>query len=463
MTRRLGITTVAVALTATFAAVQTAQATTDTTEAESGSTEPATTEGAAGGGNAEPGATSGSGWTVSTEDCTDPDAASAPIEGTVKIGMVAPLSGGPAATAFSPVTEGMQAYIDWANENQLVPGYTLELSIVDDQYNPSLTTGAVNGLLDDGVHVFSANIGSPNNAAVMDLLNEECVPQMMALSGLPEFGDAVDEHPWTFIGQMVYDVEAAAYATSMAETLGEGATAAIFYTNSEFGQVYQEAFSAAAAEIGIEIVSEQTIEATDTAPPTAQINAMASAAPSAIMAVPLGAGCPVFLGELANAKAANPGWEPLVYITNTCASQLILLAAGEAANGVYTSAYAGLHDVYDPQQAALPGVAEYLARMTEIGKTDFLATSAAGWNTAEVTVEIIRRAAESENGLSRVSIIEAARDLNYHPSMARDGANATMSGAEDGFLFEDVQIIQYDQPNGIWLDVGDMISHDGEG
>ncbi|MFV0309531.1 MAG: ABC transporter substrate-binding protein, partial [Desertimonas sp.] len=192
MTRRLRVTSVAIALAAMFAVANTARATTDTTEAEA---EPAT-----GAGNAEPGATSGSGWIVDTEACADPDAATAPIEGTVKIGMVVPLSGGPAAAAFQPVTEGMQAYIDWANENAIVPGVTLELSIVDDQYNPSLTPDAVNGLLDDGVHLFSGNIGSPNNAAVMDLLNEECVPQMMALSGLPEFGDEVADYPWTFGG-----------------------------------------------------------------------------------------------------------------------------------------------------------------------------------------------------------------------------------------------------------------------
>ena len=166
MTRRLRVTTVAVALAATFVAAQTAQATTDTTEAESGSTEPATsepatTDGAGAGANAEPGATSGSGWTVNTEDCTDPDAAAAPIEGTIKIGMVAPLSGGPAATAFAPVTEGMQAYIDWANETELVPGYTLELSVVDDQYNPSLTTGAVNGLLDSTACMSSPATSAP--------------------------------------------------------------------------------------------------------------------------------------------------------------------------------------------------------------------------------------------------------------------------------------------------------------
>ena len=52
------------------------------------------------------------------------------------------------------------------------------------------------------------------------------------------------------------------------------------------------------------------------------------------MAFPLGAQCPTFLTELANQKAANPGWEPRVYLTNTCASPLILGVAGEAANGL---------------------------------------------------------------------------------------------------------------------------------
>ena len=55
------------------------------------------------------------------------------------------------------------------------------------------------------------------------------------------------------------------------------------------------------------------------------------------MAVPLGAQCPTFLTELANAKAAIPGGTR-VYMTNTCASPLILGAAGETANGIFASA-----------------------------------------------------------------------------------------------------------------------------
>src|SRR5262245_55096961 len=41
-------------------------------------------------------------WTVNVDDCPDPDAATAPIEGELKIGSAQPLSG-PVAGGFSPV------------------------------------------------------------------------------------------------------------------------------------------------------------------------------------------------------------------------------------------------------------------------------------------------------------------------------------------------------------------------
>ena len=57
-----------------------------------------------------------------------------------------PLSGGAAAAAFAPVAGGLKAYINEANDKNLVPGYKLELTIEDDQYNPTLTTPAVEKL-----------------------------------------------------------------------------------------------------------------------------------------------------------------------------------------------------------------------------------------------------------------------------------------------------------------------------
>lgn len=236
-----------------------------------------------------------------------------------------PLSGGAAAAAFAPVADGLKAYVDYANENGLLGDLQLEVTIEDDQYSKDLTPGAVEGLLDDGAQIFTGIIGSPNNAAVRDLLNEECVPQLMALTGSPQWGE-VEDYPWTTGALTPYPTEVKGYLTEMKNQFPDGGTVALFTVNNEFGAFYVEAFKELAADAGFEIVEEQTIEATEHAPPTAQVGAIAAAAPDVIMAVPLGAQCGTFLSEVVNAKAANEGWHLPVFLTNTCASALILLA-----------------------------------------------------------------------------------------------------------------------------------------
>jgi ABC-type branched-subunit amino acid transport system substrate-binding protein len=394
-------------------------------------------------------------WAVNTDDCVDPDAANAPIEGSVKIGSVLPLSGGVAAIAFSPVKDGIDAYIKFANEKKLLGDITIEIAIEDDQYNKDLTPAAVDKLLDSGVNLFSGIIGTPNNAAVRDILNEECYPQLLALTGSPEWGRA-GEYPWTTGILIPYDVESKAYATLMGELYPDGANIGIFVVNNEFGQAYVEAFKEIAPEFNLTLVDEQTIEAADSAPPTAQVNSIAAKKPDAIFAVPLGAGCATFLSEVANAKAANPGWEPEVFLTATCASSLILEIAGDAADGLYTAN--NLVDVLDPEVAAKPAVAEYLAYMESLGKSDIVTTAIAGWHTAELTVMILKQALESEEGLTRASIINAARNFDQVASLTRDGVRMKMSGLIDQFIAESLQVVQYNATTKLFTDIGRLIS-----
>lgn len=396
-------------------------------------------------------------WAVNTDDCVDPEAANAPITGTVKIGNVLPLSGSVAAIAFAPVKAGFESYIKLANEQKMLGDTTIEVAFEDDQYNKDLTPGAVNKLLDAGVNLFSGIIGTPNNAAVRDTLNEECVPQLQALTGSPAWGD-VANFPWTTGALAPYGIEAKVYASQIKEQFPDGAKVALFTVNNEFGQVYLEAFKevAEAADSGIEIVDEQTIEADSSTPPTAQINAIASKAPDAIVAVPLGAQCPTFLTEVANAKAANTGWAPSIFLTNTCASALILAGAGDAADGLYTSN--NLVDVNDPAIAAKPAVAEYIEFMTAQGNKDIVTTASAGWHVAEVTVAILKQASESPEGLTRASIMNAARNYSLVPSLAREGVVLTMNGEADAFQAESLQVVQYEFATGTFKDVGSLIS-----
>lgn len=395
------------------------------------------------------------GWAVDTAECIDPEAADAPIEGTVKIGSAMPLSGGIAAAAFAPVKGGFEAYIKYANEKKLLGDITIEATIEDDQYNKDLTPGAVSKQIDAGVHLFSGIIGSPNNGAVRETLNEECIPQLNALTGSPAWGQVAD-YPWTTGILVPYTVESKVYAKQLAELYPDGANVALFYVNNEFGQVYADAFKELAADYNLTIVDEQTIEAEDPAPPVSQITSIAAKKPDVVMAVPLGAGCVTFLGALADAKAQNADWTPATFITNTCASSLILGAAGAAADGLYTSN--NLKDVTAPANAEDANVKEYLAFMESQQLSDIAATAAAGWTTAEATVAILKQAAESPEGLTRASIINAARNFTYTPMLARDGVVDKSSGEEDPFLAESLQVLQYDADTATFTDVGSLIT-----
>jgi ABC-type branched-subunit amino acid transport system substrate-binding protein len=267
----------------------------------------------------------------------------------------------------------------------------------------------------------------------------------------------VADYPWTTGLLVPYTVESKVYAAQIAELLPEGATASLFYVNNEFGQIYADSFKEVAGDYNIEIVGDdQTIEPTDSNPPTSQITNIAGQAPDVIMAVPLGAGCIGFLTELANAKAQNPGWDPKVFITNTCASSLILGAAGAAADGLYTSN--NLLDINDPAVQAEPVVAEYIAFMDSLGKKDIITTAAAGWTTGEITVAILKQALESPEGLTRASIINAARNFEYTPSLARPGVVDKSMGEEDPYLAESLIVLQYDADTATFTDIGELIT-----
>jgi ABC-type branched-subunit amino acid transport system substrate-binding protein len=235
-----------------------------------------------------------------------------------------------------------------------------------------------------------------------------------------------------------------------------GAKAAIFRVNNEFGQIYEDSFKALAAGAGVTIVDTQTIEATDSAPPTPQITSIAAKTPDVIIAAPLGAQCISFLKEIANAKAQNPAFKPRVYITNTCSSSLLIGAAAEAADGVYTTA--ALKDVNDPANAADPAIVLMKGELTKAGFSGDFGTAAAGWGVGEATVKALIAAAQSPKGMSRASILNAARTLSYDPPLFRKGITYKLNGTEDAFAVESLQVIQYQFATKTYKDIGPVIT-----
>jgi ABC-type branched-subunit amino acid transport system substrate-binding protein len=394
-------------------------------------------------------------WTAPVDKCADPAAAKAPISGDLTIGSAMPLSGSP-AVAFAPVKEGFELYLKYANDSKILSGINLKSDIRDDQYDATQTPGVVSTLIDAKVNIFSSIIGTPNNLAVRDTLNEECIPQLQALTGNPAWGADVAKYPWLTGALVPYNIEAQMYATKLKELIGDGGTVGLFYINTEFGKIYADAFKPAAAKLGLKVVEEQTIEGTDENPPANQVGKIAAQAPMAIMAIPLGLQCPAFLKELANAKASHAGWAPKVFVTNTCASKLFVDSlAGAAGDGVYTSG--NLLDGADPKNASNPAIKTFLDAYKAAGLKGDIGTTETGWTTAEITVAIIKKAQETGT-VSRQSIIEAARNMTYTPAMGRPGMVYKMNGEKDGYPFQTLTILQWNHASATFTEIGDAIT-----
>ena len=223
----------------------------------------------------------------------------------------------------------------------------------------------------------------------------------------------MENNPWTSGLLVPYEIEAEVWAQYVAETYGEGATVAMFTVNNEFGAAYVEAFTEAAEANGLEIVAEESIEASDSGAPSGQMTNIVAAAPDAILAVPLGAQCIAFMTELGNAKAANADFNPDTYLTATCANPIFFGAvANGGSTGVYTSS--NLKDVNNPDVAGSDEqVIAYLEAFTAAAPdADPGGIGAAGWLAMEMTVKAIQEAADAGN-LSREGIINAVRNVDY--------------------------------------------------
>ncbi|GIU90812.1 MAG: hypothetical protein KatS3mg010_1911 [Acidimicrobiia bacterium] len=219
----------------------------------------------------------GAGFAIDTADCvTDPS--SVTIEGdTIKLGTSLPQSGQYAA--FNNINLGQQAYFRYVNDELGgidVGGkkYKVELVATNDEYAADKTVANVTSLVeDDDVFALFNVVGTKNNLAIRDYVNENCVPNLFAATGSPAWGNR--EYPW-LIGTFLvpYPLEMQALVTYLAETKPD-AKIAILRANDDFGRSYSETLESLIEGTDLTIVAEETYdpESTEVA---SQVTSLAS-------------------------------------------------------------------------------------------------------------------------------------------------------------------------------------------
>jgi branched-chain amino acid transport system substrate-binding protein len=453
-------TTVAGVAPTTDAAATTTEGEAETTEAAEG-TDTTTSGGGGEFGLIDGVYTGGDGFVLDPADCPeDWDPMQGITEDSITFFSSMPKAG-PLA-GFGLIADGMNSYFKYINEtNGGAAGYKLNLEVKDDGYLPDKTKSNVDEALGQNKYAGMLTvIGTPNNLAIWDTLNDECMPQLLNGTGAPQWGDIVN-HPWTTGMQLDYASEAGLWAEWLKKEHPDKTKVAALTFNNDFGKSYVSGFAQFIKDSDIEIVAQEFHE--PTAPDvTNQLTTIAASGADVVLLETTGTFCTQAMAELEK----NTSFNPIVIMSGTCGSlsQFFQPLVDQGLTGNDTHIILYLKDVNDPQYANDEIVKLFHETATAQGLDSKQTTYATGWIFAMFMEAIVKEAATYEGGVNRGNLAVAARHITYQNPFAFDGIRQGTDFANDAYLFEGGQMMKYtSEPGalGTFEPAGDVIDNNG--
>ena len=395
----------------------------------------------------------GAAFSIDTSNCSDYQPTVGVTDDTITFGTSGPTSG-LYGTAFAPIRDGFTAYFDWINaEEGGIKDHQVEIVGLDrdDEYDPTKTKQIVGELVDEEVFGFFNNLGTANNLAVRDDLNDQCIPNLFVATGAVEWGET-DDYPWTIGSLPSYATEAAVFAQYLQEN-DPDATVTIIKQNDDFGDGYANGFKAAIEGTDITVVEEATYNAGES-DVTAQMTSLGATDSDALLVASTALACPNAL----QAVESNTNWNPITYVSVTCAVQTLIDIGGPGAFAdTLTVAY--LVNPLDPASQESEGLQEFNEKGAQYGLTpeDLLSTTVQyGWSVAEMLHQTLEQAPE----LNRQAVMESAYNLDFSLSMALPGATVKTTGPQDPYPLESLYLAEF---NGEYYSpIGDLLDFEGK-
>jgi branched-chain amino acid transport system substrate-binding protein len=328
--------------------------------------------------------------------------------GSILIGGTAPLSG--EASAAAAVAKGADAYFKYVNSRGGVNGRTIEYRYLDDGYDPGRTVQAVRQLVQqDQVFALFNTLGTSNNLAIRDFLNQSKVPQLFVASGASTWGRDASRFPWTIGYIPSYAVEGAVLARHIVKTRPR-AKIAVLYQDDEYGKEIVTGFRRGLGSRVPQLVKALAYDAT-AANVDAQLAELRATKADTFMNFAFGK-----FAIQAFIQANKPGWRPQVYVNSVAsASNLMTTADLTGARAVIRNAVSIVFfkDPSDPRWAKDAGITLFqtvLKRFCCRSASDLRnGYYVAGMASAFSLVDALRRAGKK---LTRDGIMRAVRSLN---------------------------------------------------
>ena len=326
---------------------------------------------------------------------------------SILLGGTSPLSG--PASAYASVARGAEAYFRYVNAKGGVLGRTITYKILDDAYNPAQSVQVTRQLVEqENVFAVFNSLGTEQNLAVRDYLNEKNVPQLFVASGATVFGSDHEQFPYTIGFQPSYRAEGWVYGKYLARTAAD-AKIAVLFQNDDYGKDLLNGLKQGIQRSRVKVIAAQPYEVTSADVQSQVAKLKASGADTlAIFATPKFAiQAFVFANKL--------GWKPARVINNavSAASNIMQLAAEGGTNKVVDSTISivFLKDPTDPQWKNDAAMKLYgqIMRKHAPGANAKDVYHVYGMAVAWTTVEALRRAGKN---LTRASLLAAVDNLD---------------------------------------------------
>jgi branched-chain amino acid transport system substrate-binding protein len=351
----------------------------------------------------------------------------------IKLGGSYPFSG--PASAYKTIADGAKAYFKKVNDEGGVNGRKIKFTTLDDAYEPPRAVQNARRLVEqDKVFAMFNTLGTPNNLAIWDYLNQRKVPHLFVATGASQWGADIKAHPYTIGWQPDYVTEAQVYSDYLKKEK-PNAKVAILYQNDGFGKDLMGGFDDAIKGSGIKVVARESYEPTD---PTvaSQVSKLASSGADTFLNITT----PKFSAQ-AIVAVAKSNWKPLHILNNVGASKaLVLTPAGlDNAKGIVSTTY--YKDPEDPKWADDPAMKEYKdgikAYSSRSNPNDPFHVY--GWGAAQTMVEALKTMKEP----TRAALMDAVRNLDQDVPILLPGIKV-QTGPDDGYAIEAMQIQKFD-------------------
>ena len=374
---------------------------------------------------------------------------------SVTIGATLPLSG--PASLYARIGTGMRAYFSYINARRArdgkrgVYGRQIILKVYDDQYNEAQTVQQTRRAVEqDRVFAMLGGLGTENQQAVREYMNQRKVPQLYVSTGLSEFGARHRQFPWTIGWQPDYVQEGILLGRYVRQNL-PSAKVAVLRQNDDYGREFLAGF--------VKGAGARFVTATETYP---------RAGGAAVIPGPVSrlraSGADTFLviatpteSVTALVTAYRLGWRPTKLVNSVGATDTFLTLARNAAgsaqavNGVVSTAY--LKDVASPKYAKDRQVLRYKRLMAKYAPSqpDTDGLFYYGMAKADTFVQALYRAGRNP---SRASLMRAVSNLTIRSPWLLPGSSViTKPGSAYPIRFQ--RLVRYN--DGVFTEFGPLV------